>query len=303
MAKKKVSKKRAVPKKADVKPRGEKFGRGLWRGSIAFGLVNIPVTLESAQQEQKIRFHLLDKRDNGPIGYKQYNKKTGREIDRKNIIKAYECEKGQYVLLSDVDFEKANPKATRSIDIEDFISIDDIDPMLFDRPYYVVPQKGGEKSYALLREVLAKSGKAGIAKIVLHSLQHLAAIFVREDYIILELLRFADEVREISEVPRLEDKARISDRELDIAEQLVEGMTSKWDPSKYRDTYREDMMHLIEQKIKSGKTAEVDEVEPAESNEEEISNVIDLTALLKKSLEEGGKKRVSRRSLGEKRAQ
>jgi len=261
--------------------------RGLWKGSISFGLVNIPILLENAQQEEKIHFRMIDKRDNSPVGYRQINKKTQEEITSKNIIKGYEYEKGEYVLMSDADFKKANPKATKTIDIEDFVKLDDVDPMLFDRPYYVIPQKGGEKGYVLLREVLERTGKAAVCKIVLHTVQHLAILMAKEDYIVLELLRFADEVLEIDEVSYLDasvKRTRVSDREVDVAEQLVEGMSAKWNPDKYKNTYRQDLMKLINNKLKRGTTAEVEEVEAPEEEDEKPSNVVDLTALLKKSL-------------------
>jgi DNA end-binding protein Ku len=268
--------------------------RGLWKGSIAFGLVNIPILLESAQQEEKIHFRLLDKRDHSPVGYKQINKKTEEEISHKDIVKGYEYEKGEYVLMSDADFKKANPKATKTIDIEDFVALKDVDPLLFDRPYYVIPQKGGEKGYVLLREVLEKTGKAAVAKIVLHTVQHLALLVAREDYIVLELLRFADEVKELHEVDYLDagtKRTHVTQREIEVAEQLVQGMSSQWRPDKYQNTYRDDLMKLIKNKIKRGATAEVEEVEPAGDTEESAANVIDLTALLKKSLNASKKPR------------
>jgi DNA end-binding protein Ku len=277
-------------KSHSVKKEASSGRRGLWKGSISFGLVNIPVILETAQQEHKLHFNLIDKRDNSRVGYKQINKSTGKEIDSRNIVKGYEYEKGEYVLLTDADFTRANPKATRAIDIEDFVLISEVDPMLFDRPYYVLPQKGGEKGYALLREVLKKTEKAAIAKIVLHTVQHLAILLVRDEYIVLELLRFASEVKETHEMPGLPEAARtakVSSREISVAEQLVKGMSSKWKPDKYKDTYREDIMKMVKAKVKGGKTAQVENVEPPETDEATESNVIDLTALLKKSLNKG----------------
>lgn len=259
--------------------------RGMWKGSISFGLVNIPISLASAQEAEKIHFRLLDKKDKSPVGYKNINKRTGQEIQRSEIVKGYEAEKGEFVIMTDADFKKANVKATSTIEIEDFVGLDDLDPLLFEKPYYVVPREGGEKGYVLLREVLARTEKVAIAKIVLHTVQRLTAIMVRDDYLILEILRFADEIKEVHEVDFLDEsvkKTRVSEREIAVATQLVEGMTSPWDSEKYRNTYREDLMKLIRLKMKKG-TVSVEDI-PHDEIEETETNVVDLTALLKKSL-------------------
>ena len=260
--------------------------RGLWNGHISFGLVNIPIYLESAQQEKKISFHLIDKRDHAPIGYTQINKSTGRKVSSETIVKGFEYKKGQYVLMSKGDFDKANVKATRSLEIEDFVDINEVDPMFFDRPYYILPLHGGEKGYVLLRGALRRTEKAAIAKIVLHTVQHLVMISPREDYLILQILRFADEVKDIHEIhnlPQEVNKISPTKREVEIAEQLIAGLTSSWQPEKYKNTYRDDLMKLIQAKVRRGATTEVEEIsEPAD--EADTSNVIDLTALLKKSL-------------------
>lgn len=259
--------------------------RGLWKGSISFGLVNIPIYLESATQEKKISFHLIDKIDHAPVGYKQINKATGKEINKSSVVKGYEYEKGEFVLMTETDFKKANIKATNNIEIEDFVDLSEIDPMLFEKPYYVLPQTGGEKGYVLLREALKRTDKAAIAKIVLHTVQHLVCIMAREDYLILEIMRFANEVIEIKEARFIEDKIKkthVSDKELSVAKQLVNGMTAKWNPQKYHDTYHDDLMKQINSKIKHGKTTTVEPVESAEP--ETLTNIVDLTALLKKSL-------------------
>lgn len=259
----------------------------MWKGYIAFGLVNIPIYLESATQEKKIRFNLIDKHDHAPIGYKQINKKTGKPVLRTSIVKGYEYEKGEYVLMAESDFKKANVKATNTVEIEDFVELDEIDPMLFETPYYILPQKGGEKGYILLRDVLERTHKAAVAKIVLHTVQHLVCIIPREDYLILEILRFANEIVEVHEADFIEDSfynVKVSDREIEVAEKLVEGMTSKWKPEKYHNTYHDDLMKQIQFKIKHGETARVEKAElPKEI--EATDNVIDLTALLKKSLD------------------
>lgn len=259
--------------------------RGMWKGSISFGLVNIPISLVSAEEAEKIHFRLLDKKDNAPVGYKNINKRTGREIQRSQIVKGYEAEKGEFVIMTDADFKKANVRATSTIDIEDFVGIDDIDPLLFERPYYIVPREGGEKGYVLLREVLKRTEKSAIAKVVLHTVQRLTSIMVRGDYLILEILRFADEVKEVDEVDFLDDdvkNTKVSEREVAVATQLVEGMTSPWNSDKYRNTYREDLMKLIKAKMKKGTTS-VEDISHDQIEETE-TNVVDLTELLKKSL-------------------
>jgi DNA end-binding protein Ku len=274
----------------------ERVARYLWKGSISFGLVNIPVTLASAEQSEKISFRLLDKRDRAPVGYKNYNKQTLKEVPRQEIIKAFEYEKGKYVPMTDADFKKANVKATSSIEIEDFIELNQVDFLLFEKPYYILPQKGGEKGYKLLHDVLVQTKKAAIAKVVLHTVQHLVGVMARGDYLILEILRFANEVKEVEEVHFLDDQlanTKVSDREIKIATQLVEDMTTDWDPDKYHNTYQEDLMKLINAKIKKGGAFEVEE--PArETVEEPSTNLIDLTSLLQKSLNEKRPKKRAR---------
>lgn len=259
----------------------------MWKGYIAFGLVNIPIYLESATQVKKIRFNLIDKHDHSPIGYKQINKNTGKPVLRNSIVKGYEYEKGEYVLMGDSDFKKANVKATNTVEIEDFVELADIDPMLFETPYYILPQKGGEKGYILLRDVLERTQKAAIAKIVLHTVQHLVCIISREDYLILEILRFANEIIEVREADFIEDSfynVKVSDREIAVAEKLVAGMTSKWKPENYHNTYYDDLMKQIKLRIKHGDTARVEKIKSPEPIEA-ADNVIDLTTLLRKSLD------------------
>lgn len=278
------------------------MARGIWSGAISFGLINIPVSIMSAKGTEKISFRMLDKTDFAPIGYRQINKATGKEVDRKNIVKAYEYDANQFVVLNEKDFEKANPRATQTIDIEDFVELEEVDPLLYERPYYLVPGKNGEKGYMLLKKTLEKSGKAAIARFVMRKKQYLAAIFPRGEYLILEVLRFAHEVKEVEEASYLEDfdlsHVKISEREVKMAMQLVEGMTNKWDPRRYKDTYTDDLMKRIEQKAKGGDIETSPEIEaPRTTN----TNVVDLTALLAKSLrtktsEQRGSKKVSHAS-------
>ncbi len=271
---------------------------GIWKGSISFGLLNIPVSLQTANESKNLHFQMLDSKDFSPIKYRKINGNTGREVPYDRIVKGFEYEPDQYVLLSKADFAAANPKATQAIDIEDFVALDDINPMMFEKAYYLVPQKNGIKGYVLLRDALAKVGKAAIGKIVIRTKQHLCAIMVRGDYLVCELLRFAHEVLEENEVDYLDEvaaKRAYNARELKMAEELIRGMTSKWKPEKYKDTYYDDIMKLIQRKVKSGKTHTIEDVEPEASQANAPSKVVDLLPLLKKSLEQSGRRKKGRR--------
>jgi DNA end-binding protein Ku len=223
------------------------------------------------------------------------NEETGREVPWDRIVKGYEYEKGQYVLMSDQDFKQANVKATQTIDIEDFISVEELDPMLFEKPYYLIPQKNAEKGYLLLREALTKTKKVAIAKIVIRTKQHLCAVMARGSFLVLEILRFAHEIKDIQEAKDLLSDvtdAHYTAKELRMAEDLIDGMTASWDPDKYEDTYYNDVMAHIQKKIKAGQATEIQEAthEPQESSEG--ADIVDLMPLLKKSLEarKGGKR-------------
>lgn len=268
----------------------------IWKGSISFGLLNIPVTLQSAQEDKELHFSLLDKKDLAHIKYKKINAKTGKEVPYQRIVKGYEYKSGQYVLITESDFEKANIKATKSIDIENFVLASEIDPMLFEKPYYLAPQKGAEKGYFLLREALNHTQKVAIAKIVIRTKQHLAMVMPRGEYLILELLRFAHEVKEFDEVDYLKEidkKVKFSPRELKMAEDLIKGMTAKWHPEKYKDTYYDDLMKRIKSKVRQGQGKYIEE--PAEEERiEDSTNVVDLLPLLRKSIEARHKKKIAR---------
>lgn len=264
------------------------MARGIWSGAISFGLLNIPIAVMSAKEEERLSFKMLDKRNKAPIGYKQYNKATGREVERKDIEKVYEYKKNQFVIITEEDFLKASPKATKTIDIEDFISLDEVDVLLFEKPYYLVPGKNGEKGYVLLRKILEETSKVAIAKFVLRSKQHLVAVMARDEYLVLEVLRFAHEIQETSEATFLDDfdlkKENISPRELKAAKVLVDEMTAKWKPEQYKDTYQDELLKYIKKKIKTGDVEEnikfEDEVQDTDTN------VLDLLPFLQKSLGE-----------------
>jgi DNA end-binding protein Ku len=266
------------------------MARGIWSGAISFGLLNIPVSVMSAKEEERLSFRMLDKKNHSPIGYKQYNKSTGREIDRKDIVKAYEFDKNQFVVITEEDFKRANPKATQTIDIEDFVNLKDVDILLFEKPYYLVPGKNGEKGYVLLRNTLEETKKAAVAKFVLRNRQHLVAIIPRGEYLILEVLRYAHEVTEVRQAKYLDDydlsHVRISPREMKAAKALVDEMTAKWKPEKYRDTYQDELVKYIEKKVKSGDVKEAAEYEETMAKKTN-TNSADLMSLLQKSLDQG----------------
>lgn len=283
MTKKKASKKKS--KASSKSSTSHHASRGLWSGNISFGLVTIPVRLVSAKEQEDLHFTMLDPSNLSPIGYKYYNKSSGREVKHNDTVKAYEYSPDRYVLMSDADFKKANPKATRSIDIENFVRLDEIDPVFFDRAYYLVPQEGGEKAYALLAQALHEAHKVGIAKIVLHTKQHLAALVPRGQHLLLELLHFAEDVKELRELDDKEVHApKLQSREVNMAERLIDDMSERWNPDAYKDTYRADILKRVKAKIRAGKATEITEetVEPAE---EESTNVVDLLPLLRKSLQ------------------
>ncbi|MES2980893.1 MAG: Ku protein [Verrucomicrobiota bacterium] len=262
------------------------MARSIWKGSIAFGLVNIPVALTSAESRPDIQLHMVDSQNHARIRYERVNADTGEEVPWDRMVKGYEHEDGKFVLLTEEDLEAAQPKLTKTLEIESFVSLDDIDPILFDKPYYLEPDKRGRKAYALLREALRQTGKAGISKVVIRTREYLSAMFVRDDVLILMLLRFPQEIRNSSklELPSSADaEFQQKKNEMDLAKRLIEEMTEKWTPEDYHDEYREALMEFIEKKISGGET--VDDVkEGEESDDTGDSNVLDLAAYLQKSI-------------------
>jgi|SRR5215210_131226 len=264
------------------------MARSIWKGSITFGLVNIPVGLYSAEKrEETVSFHLLDRRNMSRVKYKRVNEETGREVPWEETVRGYEIEGGKHVVLSDEDLQRASPEKTQTVDILDFVDLEDINPVFFDKPYYLAPDKKGAKSYALLRETLRRTKKVGIGKVVIRTKEYLAAVIVQEDVIVLNILRFAHELRDTSELDLPRGKEGVSERELDMAERLVEGMVSEWDPEKYRDDYYKDLKKLIKERVEAGQLEESPEAPPA-PKPERGGQVVDLMALLKRSVEEGG---------------
>ena len=264
------------------------MARAIWKGSISFGLVNIPVGLYAAESRDEISFKLLDKKTMSPIHYKRVSEESGKEVPWEETVRGYEISPGQYVVMSDEDLKRAAPEATQTIDITDFVDLDDISPLYFDKPYYLAPDKKGTKAYALLREVLRRTKKVGIARVVIRTRQYLAAVVARGDVLTLELMRYAHELRDPSEVDVPSGKQGVSDREIDMAERLVEGMVAAWDPEKYKDTYRQELMKTIKKRAEAGQLESSPEPEP--KPRETRGNVVDLMALLKQSVEQGGRK-------------
>jgi DNA end-binding protein Ku len=288
------SKQTSNRKKRKTTVKTNSAGRPIWKGSINFGLVNIPVALHAATVERSIDFDLLDRRDFSRIRYQRVNEKTGRQVPWDQTVKGYEYKKGEYVALSDEDFVKANVEATQSIDITDFVDAAAISPTYFDKPYYLVPLRSGGRAYGLLREVLKRTAKAGIARVVIRTRQHLAALFVDQQIMILNLLRFPHEVRTaaVFDVPGAGSAGK-ANRELKMAEQLVETMMGEWKPEKYRDEYRDDLLELIDKKVKSGRTKTIAAAGSARPKRQ--AKVIDIMHLLRQSVEQVQKKEEPRR--------
>src|SRR4051812_34569005 len=256
--------------------------RPIWTGAITFGLVNIPVRLHSAvQAKERVSFRLLHKQDLSPIKYERVCQKEGEPVDWKDIVKGYEYTKGKFVVLEDDDFKAAAIESSKTIEILDFVDAGEVDPRYFETPYYVVPQKGGEKAYALLREAIKSTGKVGIGKITMRSNSlHLAGVKALDDAIVLEIMRFGEELVNSNEFnfPTAEN---VRPQEMQMATQLVENLSSAFDPSKYTDDYHDNLMKIIKAKMK-GKKLDVAEPEARESTQ-----VVDLIARLKESLELG----------------
>ena len=255
--------------------------RELWKGAIQFGLVHIPVSLFPAEQRDELSFTMLDRRDLQPVGYKRFNKSTGDEVPYEQIVKGYEVDDGRYVTLEKEDFKRANVESTQTVEIVGFVERESLSPIFFESPYYLAPGKHGDKGYALLRETLVRTGRVGIARVVIRTREHIAALYPVENLLVLDTLRFANELRDPGELKVPEDlqAAKVTPKELDMAERLVDDMSIKWDPAQYHDTYRDDLLKLIEQKSK-GKLKALPKAKPAGKG----ADVIDFAALLERSL-------------------
>jgi DNA end-binding protein Ku len=278
-----------MARKADDKGMAPSSTRTLWKGAITFGLVHIPIGLYSATAESGIDFDWLDKRTMDPVGYKRVNKKTGKEIAKEDIVKGVKVEGGDYVVVTPEEIAKAYPRTTQTIEIEAFIDADEVPFVYLERPYYVAPVNKGDKVYALLREALRQTGKVGIAKVVIQTKQHLAVLIPCGPALILNLLRWGGEIRswEDLRLPPSDAKAAgVKEAELNMAKQLIEGMSAHWSADQFRDSFREEIMKLVEAKASAGQTEHVTKIESGEAAPS--ADVIDLTELLKRSLRGGG---------------
>jgi DNA end-binding protein Ku len=253
--------------------------RAIWSGVISFGLVSVPVRMYTATESKELKFHFLDKRDLAPIGYDKVNKETGESVAPDDIIRGFEVDKGRFVELTEEDIDRLDVELTHSIDICDFVSIDEIDPLYFRKGYYLLPQDGAEKPYRLLVKALEETGRVAIAKVVIRNKQHLAAIRPVDDTLVLETMYYADEVRRPEEAP----KPQVRAPEVEMAKTLIENLAAKWDPERYHDRYRTELLDLLEKKA---------EGEPLpEPKAEEGGEVVDLMEALRQSVAATKKKR------------
>jgi DNA end-binding protein Ku len=273
---------------ADTQGMAKTSTRSLWKGAITFGLVHIPIGLYSATEETDVDFDWLDKRTLDPVGYKRINKRTGKEIDKDDIVKGIAYQKGEYVVLSPEEIQEAYPRTTQTIEIQSFVDVDDVPFLYLERPYYTAPMnKSAEKVYALLREALKDSRKAGIAKVVMHTKQHLALLVPCGPVLVVNLLRWGNEIRSWQDLPLPSQgkAAGLRESELKMARQLIDDMSGHWSASEFRDTFRDAIMKLVAKKAKAGETATVEPLE--EAPEQRSADVIDLTELLRRSLKGG----------------
>ena len=262
--------------------------RAIWKGNISFALVSIPISLFSATRRNELSFHYLHKKDMSPVSYKRFCDTEDVEVPWEEITKGYEYEKGQYVEITDEDLDKADIELTKTIQIVEFVNEDEIDPLYFDKPYYLEPQKGGERAYGLMREALAQSKRVGIAKVVLKSREHLAAVKTIGNMMTLQTMRFAHEIVDAGSL-NLPEKVEISKKEMDLANTLIDSMSDKFDPRKYKDDYYDKVLEIIQMKVQG--------VTPATptAKAKGPAKVVDLMEVLKQSLKETGKKSTATR--------
>ncbi len=261
----------------------------IWKGNIRFGLVNIPVDLYPAESPDDLNLDLLDRRDMARIGYERTNKSTGRKVPQSEVVKGYEVTGGHYVVVTDKDLRSAAPEATQTVDIVAFVNADEVSPIHYDKPYYLAPSGKGNKAYALLRESLKRSGRIGIARLVVRTRGYVAAVYPLEKVLVVQLLRYASELRDPDayDVPSAGTSSTgVTAKELELAERLIEGMVEPWKPEEYKDEYRSQLLSLIRKKAKKGAKAVAEEEEEEPQRPE--ADVVDLMALLKQSVS-GGK--------------
>ena len=258
------------------------MARPLWKGSISFGLVNIPIELHTAVRDHRPKFRMLHAKDKSPVKFERVCVRDGKPVAWEDLVKGFEYQKGHFVVMSKEDFQTAALEKTRTIDIVDFVKAEAIDDRFFETPYYLVPAKGGERAYALLRDAIRESGRIGISKFILRDSQHLAAVEVIENAIVLTVMRFADELVDVGQFdfPASDGERKA---ELDMAKALVNSLAAEWDPSKYTDQYRENLMRLIQSKVKGKEVTLEPMAEPRQAE------VVDLMERLRRSLEQGGR--------------
>jgi len=254
--------------------------RAIWKGSISFGLVSIPVALYPATRREELKFRLLRANDLSPVNYKRVAEADGKEVPWDQIVKGYEYEKGRFVVIKDEDFKRVDLEATQTVDIMNFVKLGEINPVLFHKPYYMEAEKGGDKAYVLLRDALAESGKIGIAKVVIKTRQHLAAIKPQKRGLMLELMHFPEELVDITEY-RAPSEKPAAKAEMNMAKQLIESMSSKWNPEQYHDDYHKALEKIVEEKVAHG-----GKLPPAPHKKAKPSNVIDLVSVLQQSIKE-----------------
>ena len=263
--------------------------RALWKGAITFGLVTIPVSLFPATRREELKFRLLRTSDQSPVNYKRVAEADGKEVPWDQIVKGYEYEKGKFIILKDEDFARVDVEATQTVDIMNFVSIDDVDPLLFYKPYYLEAAKGGDKAYVLLRDALSDTGKIAIAKVVIRTRQHLAAVKPQKKGLMLELMHFPKELIPVEEFNEPVEKT-VGKAEMQMAKQLIGSMTQEWNPEQYNDEYHEALEKLIEEKIEDPEKAA-----PVPAKKRQATNVIDLVSVLQKSLQQSKGKVASKK--------
>lgn len=269
------------------------MARPIWTGTLSFGLLNIPVRLMAGERRVDLQFRMLDSRNHARVRYERVNEETGEEVPWKEIVKAFEYDKGAYVVIEEEDIAAAAPDRRETIDIDTFVDAGSIGPEYFDKPYVLEPAAKAEKGYVLLRDVLARTGKAGIGRVVIRTREYLAAVLPRGDALVMMVLRFAQELVDPEEyrLPEGESKKwKITTREVEMAEQLIASMTGEWDPGAFKDDFRLRLQEVIEERVRSKKVVHDDDDEQERPAEGAATNVIDFAELLKRSLEKKGGK-------------
>jgi DNA end-binding protein Ku len=266
------------------------MARPIWSGVISFGLVSVPVRMFSATESKELKFHFLDRRDMNPIGYDKVNKETGKSVPAEDIIRGFEFEKGRFVELEDEDIDRLDVELTHAIDICDFVSLDEIDPVYFRKAYYLLPQEGAEKPYRLLVEALKETGRVAISKVVIRNKQHLAAVRPIGETLVLETMYYADEVRQ----PEAAPKPQVRKAEVDMAKTLIENLAAEWDPERYHDRYRNELLELLQKKAEGAPLPE-----PSAEPEGEV---VDLMEALRQSVAATKKKTTKRKAPAKRKA-